>query len=360
MKKTASHIPLLLFLSLQCNHYIVAQNIHFQEFKLNDVELKDTLLQQSEQTVNVENDLKILITHSVMDTAIYQYYFDGIDKKWNDYQHKITLFFHQIPGGKDVFTVRQKYNPRNQKTIFLNLHPQLWQLWWFLPSIYLFISLIIGSAFYFVFLYRLRQTVQMRQVRNHIAADLHDEIGATLSGIGILSSLAQKNLDVTHPSFGLLGRINDDALSIGNTMDDIVWSINPKNDDLENILARMSRYAAELFDAKNIDYQIVTPENLKEVKLTMEQRRDVYLIFKEAVNNLVKYSKCKNVKVEIKVNKQLFELLIKDNGKGFDPLMETNRNGLKNMKNRAINLNGSLEIESKIGLGTSIKLTFVI
>jgi Y_Y_Y domain/Histidine kinase-, DNA gyrase B-, and HSP90-like ATPase/Histidine kinase len=359
MKKNTSYLSFLLFLCLQYSHYIVGQDIHFQEFTLNGVPFSNAQLKQNNLSFNESNDLKIRIVHLDSDTLLYQYYFDGIDKKWTDYQKNINLFFHQLPGGKYVFMIRQKNNPTIQKSITLNLHPQLWQLWWFLPSIYLFISIIIGSAFYFIFLYRLRQAVQMRQVRNHIAADLHDEIGATLSGIGILSALAQKNLDKSHPSFGLLGRINDDALSIGNTMDDIVWSINPKNDDLENIIARMSRYAAELFDAKEIDYQIVIPENLKEVKLSMEQRRDVYLIFKEAVNNLVKYSKCKNALVEIKVSKQ-FELLIRDDGRGFDPMMETPRNGLKNMKNRAKDLNGNLEIKSEIGIGTAIKLVFMI
>lgn len=355
---------IILFISLMnlflifCNNSVVAQTIHFQEFMINNSQIDTTLSTKDYYIIKEGRSLRIKIAHA--DTTFYQYRLQGIDKQWGTYRKLANIYYHEIPGGNYFFTVRLKNNPQISKTIAINIRPQLWQLWWFLPSIYLFISLIIGSAFYFVFLYRLRQAVQMKQVRNHIAADLHDEIGATLSGIGILSSLAQKNLDESHPSFGLMQRINDDALSIGNTMDDIVWSINPKNDDLESILARMSRYAAELFDAKEIDYQIIIPENLKEVKLTMEQRRDVYLIFKEAVNNLVKYSKCKNALVEIKVSKQLFELLIKDNGIGFDTNRETNRNGLKNMKNRANDLSGKVEIESEIDKGTTIKLTFVI
>jgi two-component sensor histidine kinase len=337
----------------------LAQVINFQRFTINDSLVNKDNGKFITEIEVPERRLDIRIIQLANDTNIYQFQFKEIDKNWYDYKVQINTYFHEIPGGKYSFIVRQKNNPKISLTIKVNVRPHVWQKWWFLPSIYIIILLIIGSVFYFLFLYRLRQTVQMRQVRNHIAADLHDEIGATLSGIGILSSLAQKKLDESHPSFGLLGRINDDALSIGNTMDDIVWSINPKNDDLESIIARMSRYAAELFDAKDIDYQIVIPENLKEVKLTMEQRRDVYLIFKEAVNNLVKYSKCKNALVEIKVSKQ-FELLIRDNGIGFDPMKETNRNGLKNLKSRANDLNGSLEIKSEIGNGTSIKLNFII
>lgn len=349
-------ISLIIILSKTC---LLAQIIDFQRFTIND-----NLINRNNKNFISEIEvsgrrLDIRIKHLSNDKNVYQYQLKGINKYWYDYQFQTNIYFYEIPGGQYSFQLRQKNNPKNLQIIKLNIRPNVWQKWWFLPSIYAIILLIIGSAFYFVFLYRLRQAVQMRQVRNHIAADLHDEIGATLSGIGILSSLAQKNLNESHPSYGLLGRINDDALSIGNTMDDIVWSINPKNDDLENIIARMSRYAAELFDAKDIDYQIIIPENLKDIKLTMEQRRDVYLIFKEAVNNLVKYSKCKNALVEIKVSNQ-FELLIRDDGKGFNPLMETNRNGLKNMKNRAKDLSGNLEIKSEIGIGTSIKLIFII
>lgn len=338
---------------------INSQMAQFENFTLNDSNVIEKNGKSKDEISIIGRKMHIIIRHSAIDSLQYQYKLEGIDKKWIDYEAQVSIYYHEIPGGNNPFMIRQKINGALIRTVYINVLPQLWQKWWFLPSIYFFILLIIGSGFYFVFLYRLRQSVEMRQVRNHIAADLHDEIGATLSGIGILSSLAQRNLTESHPSFGLLVRIHDDALSIGNIMDDIVWSINPKNDDLENIIARMSRYAAELFDAKGIDYQIVIPENLKEVKLSMEQRRDVYLIFKEGVNNLVKYSKSTKALVEIKVNKQ-FELLISDNGKGFNTMLETNRNGLKNMKNRAIDLNGNLKIESEIGIGTSVKLIFTI
>lgn len=346
----------IAFLLIFCNNRLVAQAIHFQEFSINDTLIteKNKILEINGQSVN------ILISHFPNDTTHYQYQLEGIDKEWKNYQIQSNIYYHELPGGKYTFIIRTKNNTTQQQKVFVNIRPQLWQKWWFLPSIYLFIVLIIASALYFVFLYRLRQEVQMRQVRNNIASDLHDEIGATLSGIGILSTIAQQKLLESHPSYALIGRITEDALNIGNTMDDIVWSINPKNDDLENIIARLSRHAAELFDAKEIDYQIVMPENLKDIKLTMEQRRDVYLIFKEAVNNLIKYAKCQHATIKIQVNKQQFELLLSDDGIGFDINKNSNRNGIKNMKTRANNLNGNLHIESALGKGTTVKLSFVI
>ena len=348
---------LLYFLFYFCPENLSAQGLIFEKLTIND----SLITNRKEVSFNInKQSLRIQLKHFKNDTIVYQYKFNDIDKVWNDYQIQANISYNELSGGSFAFVIREKNKPNNQQIILINIKPQLWQKWWFLPSIYLIFFFIIGSALYFVFLYRLRQEVQMRQVRNHIATDLHDEIGATLSGIGILSTLAKQQISASHPSYNLMNRITEDALSIGNTMDDIVWSINPKNDDLENVIARMSRIAAELFDAKEIDYQIVIPENLKEAKLSMEQRRDVYLIFKEGVNNLVKYSKCKQAKVEIIVKKQMFELHIVDDGIGFDTKKDTFRNGLKNMKSRAENLKGKLQIISEMGEGTTIILSFII
>ena len=147
---------------------------------------------------------------------------------------------------------------------------------------------------------------------------------------------------------------------VGNSIDDIVWSINPKNDELTSIIARMSRHAAELFEAKGIDYQIITPEKIDDIKLSMEQRRDVFLIFKEAVNNLLKYANCTHVRIEIVIKNFHFKLIISDNGVGFDSSKESSRNGIKNMKNRAEKLRGKLNIDSEKGKGTTIDLEFLI
>ncbi len=351
---------LLLLILLLCGKIIAAQEIHFQEFIINDTLITDKHFSQNTK-LNIEGRiLNISVSHFLKDTARYEYWFEGVNNDWKTYQMQTNIYYQEIPGGTYIFHIRSKNNPDIQKVVSIKIQPLFYQEWWFIPSIFLFLLLIFGSAFYFVFLYKLRQEVQMRQVRNHIASDLHDEIGSTLSGISILSTIAQQQLAENHPSQVLIGRITDDALSIGNAMDDIVWSINPLNDDLEKIIARMRRYAAELFDAKEIDYQIVIPENLNEVKLLMEQRRDVYLIFKEAVNNLVKYSKCTQANIEIKIHNKTFELRIKDNGKGFDPNQESSRNGLKNMHARAISLEGNLTINSAIGKGTELVLDFEI
>ena len=130
---------------------------------------------------------------------------------------------------------------------------------------------------------------KMQNIRNKIAQDLHDDIGSTLSSISIISNIAIRDINSDRTKATMI-EIKDSSMSLMEKMDDIVWSVNPRNDTLENLLLRIKRFATTLFEAKNIDYTINIQENINEVKLPMEWRQHIYLILKEAINNLVKYS----------------------------------------------------------------------
>lgn len=288
-----------------------------------------------------------------------QYQLEGFDNEWITTKNPATIHFSNVPDGDYNFRFRSISDNgkiTTQKILKINIAAPFWRTWWF--RLLMFV-LLVGIIYSF-YRYRINELLKVQAVRNRISTDLHDEIGATLSGIGILSTIAKQQVAETHPAYHLLGRITDDALMVGNSIDDIVWSINPKNDELTSIIARMSRHAAELFEAKGIDYQIITPEKIEDIKLSMEQRRDVFLIFKEAVNNVLKYANCTDVRIEIVLKNFNFKLLIADNGVGFDSSKESTRNGIKNMKNRAQKLKGKLLINSEIGIGTKIDLEFLI
>ena len=288
------------------------------------------------------------------------YKLQGVDKNWIIAKNPATARYTNVPEGKYKFIVKTTNEDQRTtstiKELDINVNAPFWRKLWFR----LLVLLTVFGLIYAFYRYRINQLVQMQFVRNRISTDLHDEIGATLSGIGILSTIAQKQLSEEHPAHALLGRITEDAQTVGNSINDIVWSINPNNDDFANIIARMNRQAAELLDAKGINYKIVVPEIIDDIKLNMEQRRDVYLIFKEAMNNLVKYANCTKVDIEIKLENRRFTLLIKDNGKGFDIEKPNLRNGLRNMKIRAKKLEGSLKITTQIGRGTSVLLDFTV
>lgn len=286
----------------------------------------------------------------------YSYYLEGFETGWIDGGNNHQVYYTNLNPKSYVFHVRtaNAFGKWNEKelTIRFSIKPAYYETWWFR----LLIVVLVGALAYGFYRYRINQLLQMQAIRENISRDLHDEIGASLSGIGMLSQIAVQQLDEKHPSYQHVRRITEDAKNIGASMDDIVWSINPKNDEIGNIIARMNRHTAELFEAKGIEYQMDIQQIDDDLKLSMEQRRDIYLVFKEGINNLLKYSKCKNAKIGIRAEQSLFEIMIEDDGAGFDTEKAVFGNGLRNMRKRAEALKGDFKIESAVGRGTKLYL----
>jgi signal transduction histidine kinase len=192
--------------------------------------------------------------------------------------------------------------------------------------------------------------------RNRIASDLHDDIGAALSSIRIYSGAAQKHLYTNiEESADLITRINESSSGMMERMGDIVWSINPKNDTAQSLLLRMKTFASEVLGTLDIRMAYDVADSVINLHPTMTARRNIYLIYKEAINNIAKYSKAKNVVVEMSVADDQFVLHITDDGIGFHTGQAQHGNGLANMNNRAKALNGQLHITSHVGRGTKLQ-----
>lgn len=200
---------------------------------------------------------------------------------------------------------------------------------------------------------RTRRLIEIEKVRNHIARDLHDDIGSTLSSINIMSQLAmQENGNAgTH-----LKKIANHSARMMENMSDIVWSINPKNDSLEQVVMKMKEFAAEILEPKNIDYLFEIDDSILSLTLDVEKRKNIFLIFKEAVNNAAKYSTGTKVTISLSAQHRKLSLAIRDNGKGFDSSFTKTGNGLQNMEDRAVAMNGKINQTSQPGTGTYIQL----
>ena len=198
--------------------------------------------------------------------------------------------------------------------------------------------------------------LRLEHIRNKIAQDLHDDIGSTLSSISILSDLAMKERDSVQ-TMATMQEINSHSIQLMERMDDIVWSINPKNDTLENLMIRIKHFATTLFEARNIDYDIRIQPEIHRAGIPMEYRQHVYLILKETINNLVKYASATKAGIHIRFDEQNLFLEIRDNGKGFETSLPFSGNGIYGMQNRAKQMNASLEIRSAPGRGTALLLT---
>jgi signal transduction histidine kinase len=158
---------------------------------------------------------------------------------------------------------------------------------------------------------------RMQHIRNKIAQDLHDDIGSTLSSISILSDLALRE-NSSAQTMETMNEIKDSSMMLMERMDDIVWSISPRNDSLENLLIRVRHFATTLFEAKGIEYDIDIQKSINEVRLPMDYRQHIYLILKEAINNLVKYSHASRAFLEVRFDHKQLTLCVRDNGLSFD------------------------------------------
>lgn len=207
---------------------------------------------------------------------------------------------------------------------------------------------------------KLEQQKSLLAMRNNISQDLHDDIGASLSNINILNELAKRNISNPVKSREYLSKASEDIQRISESLSDIVWNINPRYDDLQNLFVRMKRYAADMLEGKNIKGEFDFPVTETTLILGMEQRRDLYLIFKEAVNNLVKYSQATDALIRVTTGEQGIDMVIRDNGRGFDRQTDRAGNGLQNMEQRAKALGSALAIESAPGKGTSVTLILAI
>ena len=221
------------------------------------------------------------------------------------------------------------------------------------------IGLAIGGIFLLRNRSRLRQQMKELELRNQIAADLHDEVGSSLSSIHMLSQIANKKQSEDASQKEILERMSVNAQETMDKMGDIVWMIKPGESEGSSLKNRMERFAQEICSSKNIllDMELGKLETLK---LSMPQRKNLYLIFKEALNNAAKYSGTEKIAVSIKEENKKLLFTLQDFGKGFDASSIKKGNGLDNMQNRAKELKGELDIASATGEGTTILLTMPV
>jgi two-component system, NarL family, sensor histidine kinase UhpB len=205
---------------------------------------------------------------------------------------------------------------------------------------------------------RAKRLAEIEQVRNTIARDLHDDIGSTLSTINIISNLAMReNINGNNRH---LSRIAEQSTKMMESMIDMVWSINPINDSIEKVMVKMKVFATEILEPRNITVRFFGEESLDGLSLNAEKRKNLFLIFKEAINNAAKYSEATAVSVTLKQSKDKLMMTVSDNGKGFVEQNIKTGNGLTNLKSRAKAMQAEFKLSASEGKGTEIELILPI
>lgn len=344
-------------------------NVLISNFRIGNIFMPlDSLLNR--KTIHLERDQNSLSVSFAIpgfgkrNRYQYQYQLEGVDKDWIKAGDVREASYSLLPPGTYIFRVRAQ----NEEGVFsaettslkIVIHPPFWKTWWFISLI----ALTLAAIFYQLHRMRIQQLLKVEKVRSRLASDLHDDMGSTLSTINILSSIAINKVNKDNPDVSNhLKNISQSSSRVMEAMDDIVWSINPGNDTMQKVTARMREFAGHTLEAKDIDFVFSVDEEVKELRFDMESRKDIFLLFKEAINNIVKYAEADSVKISLELQRKTFIMRIRDDGKGFDtaaPLGETRGNGLRNMKARAEALNGELNINSKPGEGTTIELKVAV
>ncbi len=217
----------------------------------------------------------------------------------------------------------------------------------------LLIAFVVGL----IFRNRNKQRIKVLEMRQGISRDLHDEIGASLSSVRLMSSFAAESLNGSSPDAKQwMNRIGENTTESMEKIRDIVWTLNSSTDISGNIITRMNQFISHSLEPKDIVCNFISDEEVNDVLSDFVRKRNVYLIFKEAVNNAAKYSEATEVNIKFKVENKKLLLTISDNGKGFDTTIISKGNGLNNMLYRAKQINAILEIKSSKEEGTFISL----
>ena len=225
------------------------------------------------------------------------------------------------------------------------------------------VAIVLALTTYIVARYLRRKRMQnQREVLNErlrISRELHDEVGATLSGIAMYSHLTREQIKAERPQEveKSLNNIVNSAGEMVDKLSDIVWLVNPQKDSLQQLLERLEQYAEEMAAVKGMEIRITISPKLSGLHLPVESRRNIYLFCKEAINNAVKYSNADMLELSLmEQGNKKFEVAIADNGNGFDEKTVRNGNGLTNMRQRAAELGGEYRLETRPGKGTKISL----
>ena len=291
---------------------------------------------------------------SAPDQVIYEYaMYKGEDTAWNKINGKPVLSVTDLSAGKYKLLLRASnvFGDYSDKVDEFNIVilPPYWQTWWFRGLV----LAAIGLGFYGLYRFRLHQLRRLQTIRNNIASDLHDDIGSTLNSISIYSEVAKQQAGKEIPALEMIGA---NSRKIIESMSDIVWTINPENDSFEKIIIRMRSFAYQLLKAKKVEYTFEVDEKLNSIALPMQVRKNFYLVFKEAITNVVKYSEASRVSILLYEKNKIIMLRIRDNGKGIPVNAQTLGNGLMNMTKRAKEISAELNIISSNGGGTEIEL----
>jgi len=305
----------------------------------------------------------------------FKYQLAGLRAEWSIPTAERQVTYGQLPPG--VFTFRViasnsdgRWNEIGDALTILVL-PHFLQTWWFRAPMAVMAALLVGGAVYLESRRRMRRKLErvaraceLESERARIAQDIHDDLGASLTRIGMLSEAAAGETNNATPVTNYLSQIRATTGELTRAMDEIVWAVNPRHDTLESLTDYLARFAQDFLGAAQIRFRLALPVELPELSVRSEVRHNLFLAFKETLHNAVKHSGANEVRVSLQFVAGGFKLVVTDNGCGFDPKRSNHNpglnrltpgNGLRNLRSRLAQISGRSEIHSAPGEGTRVE-----
>jgi ligand-binding sensor domain-containing protein/two-component sensor histidine kinase len=287
----------------------------------------------------------------------YLFTLDGYDNEWNYAGgNNHSAEYKDVPPGTYVFKVKAagslgKWADKLAQ-LTINIPIVFWKSWWFI----LISVLIFGSIISYFVYYRIRQFLLIEKLKTKLSADLHDSVGSGLTEISLLCEIVQRNykneLNKSNPNLILIAQKSRELI---DNMSDIVWLVNPKANTLYDLILRLKDIYSPILNSLGVNFKVDISDSIKDRNIQVEKRQNIYLIFKEGINNSIKYSRAKNISLNLELVDDSYRIILKDDGCGFE-ISSVRGNGLINMKRRAENIGADFSIQSIPGKGTIVIL----
>jgi signal transduction histidine kinase len=340
-----------------------------REMKINN--LVDNKIEANYMNNDISIEFSLLRPNTDVQ-PLYSYKLEAVDKEWINAENRNFVKYANLFPGKYIFMAKA-VDPLTgkeflSKQIIIIIQPPWWQTAWFRL---LLLLLSIALLYTIVRIYvrsklrmqkqKLEKQLAIQLERERITADLHDDVGATLSSMHIYGDLANTVWDSQpQQSKNMVGKISQQSKELMERMSDIVWSLKTPDEEKNSFTGRLRNYTHDLLTGKNITAVFSVDEVLTTKIINPLARKNILLIAKEAINNIAKYSQSTQANISLHQQEQEVILTISDNGNGFNSLLVNNGNGLGNMEQRCKQLNGRCLIKTAPGQGVTITCMFPI
>jgi ligand-binding sensor domain-containing protein len=310
--------------------------------------LVDSLLQRKQIELSPDDNAVTIEFSGLMfdGTYIIKFKLEGLDKDWRSAQSSSQVVYSYLPPGTYTFLAKSEDaegNPsKNITSMLIVVNPPFWKTWWF----FCLLALLIASIFYWLDKQRVNKLVALQNVRTEIASNLHEEVNQTLNNINLLSEMAKIKADKDiDRSKEFIDQISTKSHNMIIAMDDILWSIDPENDTMEKSLLRMMEFADALKNRHGGSIELALDKKVRDLKLDMKTRHEVFIIFKEALRKIVQYSGGRETLIHIDLFRNKLSMKLQDATASIDKNTAATDNAIKEMSTRSATIAADLDVQ---------------